>query len=170
MGSVGGSEIQRQEMSRRMKERRAAVDVSIIIATFLLCFLPFWITGICRQFVKSIKVPAEVALATACIFFASALCNLIIYSIRKKDFRSGVKKVLRRIGFCRSSNDIDNNVIGMNNLRFGVNLVTASSQPCSTPPEALATGHQDKGGYGNMAGDRLNFQIRGLSPIPEIAD
>lgn len=170
VGSVGGSEIQQQEMSRRMKERRAAVDVSIIIAAFLLCFLPVWITGICRQFVKSMKVPAEVVLAAACIFFSSSLCNPIIYCIRKNDFRRGVKKVFRRIGLCRSSNDIDNNVIGMNNLRFGVNLVTASSQPCSTPAKALSTGHEDKGSYGSIERERLNFQRRRLSPIPGIVD
>ena len=98
MGSVGGSEIQQQEMSRRMKERRAAVDVSIIIAAFLLCFFPLCITGIYRQFVKSIKVPVEVVLATSSIFSSSSLCNPIIYCIRKNDFRRGVKKVFRRIG------------------------------------------------------------------------
>ena len=31
---------QQQEMSRRVRERKAATDVSIIIAAFLLCFLP----------------------------------------------------------------------------------------------------------------------------------
>lgn len=34
---------QQQEMSRRVRERKAATDVSIIIAAFLLCFLPVWI-------------------------------------------------------------------------------------------------------------------------------
>lgn len=78
--------------------------------------------------------------------------------------------MFRRIGLCRSPNDIDNNVIGMNNLRFGVDLVRASSQPCSTPAEALSTGHEDKGSYGSIERERLNFQRRRLSPIPGIVD
>ena len=61
MGSLGGFEGQNREMSRRMRERKAAVDVSIIIAAFLLCFLPFWITVICVQFVKSVEVPVLLA-------------------------------------------------------------------------------------------------------------
>lgn len=92
--SIAGSESQQrcqqqsqqQEMSRKIQERKAAVDVSIIIATFLLCYLPGWFTGLCRQFVKSPKVPAEVILVTVCIFFVSSLCNPIICSIRKREF------------------------------------------------------------------------------------
>ena len=86
VGSLAGSESQLQVISGRMRERKAAVDVSIILAAFLLCFLPSWFTGLCRQFVKSPKVPAEVILSTTCIFFVSSLCNPIIYSIRKKRF------------------------------------------------------------------------------------
>ncbi|XP_078382201.1 octopamine receptor beta-1R-like [Oculina patagonica] len=110
--NINGPELSqqdRQEMSRRARERKAAVDVSIIIAAFLLCFFPVWITGLCRQFVKSTKVPAEVILSTNCIFLVSSLCNPIIYSIRKEDFRAAVMKVLRRMGACRSSNDIHAN-------------------------------------------------------------
>ena len=143
IGTLGGSESQQQqEMSRQMSEWKAAVDVSIIIAAFLLCFLPTWITGLCRQFVQSINVPAEAILVTSCIFGASSVCNPIIYSIRKGDFRTGVKKVLRRIGVCGISNDIGNNVIAMNNARFGPNLGTVAST--LTPAVALATQHQDR--------------------------
>ena len=96
-----------QEVSRRIRERKAAVDVSIIIVAFLFCCISGWITGLCRQFITSFKVPAEVILVTACIFMSSFLCNPIIYSIRKRGFRIGVKNVLRRVGICGSSNEID---------------------------------------------------------------
>ena len=99
---------QQQEMvSRRLRDRKAAVDVTIIIAAFLVCFLPFWVTGICRLFVPGIDVPAEADLATACIFFLSTICNPIIYSIRKREFRFAVKKMFRRIGVCQDSNQND---------------------------------------------------------------
>ena len=99
---------QQQEMvSRRLRDRKAAVDVTIVIATFLVCFLPFWVTGICRLFVPGIDVPAEADLATACIFFFSTICNPIIYSIRKREFRSAVEKMFRQIGLCQDSNEND---------------------------------------------------------------
>ena len=107
-GPVDAEITQQQEMvSRRLRDRKAAVDVTIIIAAFLVCFLPFWVTGICRLFVPGIDVPAEADLATACIFFLSTICNPIIYSIRKREFRSAVKKMFRRIGVCQDSNQND---------------------------------------------------------------
>ena len=45
-------------ISKDMKERKAAVDVCIIITVSVLCFLSVYIVGVCRQFVKSIQVPA----------------------------------------------------------------------------------------------------------------
>ena len=107
-GPVDVEITQQQEMvSRRLRDRKAAVDVTIIIAAFLVCFVPFWVTGICRLFVPGIDVPAEADLATTCIFFLSTICNPIIYSIRKREFRSAVKKMFRRIGVCQDSNQND---------------------------------------------------------------
>ena len=40
LGSLAGSESQQQEMSKRMKERKAAADITIIICAFVMCFLP----------------------------------------------------------------------------------------------------------------------------------
>ena len=107
-GPVDAEITQQQEMvSRRLRDRKAAVDVTIIIAAFLVCFLPFWVTGICRLFVPGIDVPAEADVATACIFFFSTICNPIIYSIRKREFRSAVKRMFRRIGVRQDSNQND---------------------------------------------------------------
>ena len=91
---------QQEIVSRRLSDRKAAVDVTIIIAAFVLCYLPGWLMGICRQFVPGIDVPAEVVPATTCTFFVSTLCNPIIYSIRKREFRTAVKKVFRLIEVC----------------------------------------------------------------------
>ena len=96
---------QQQEMSRRIRDRKAAVDVSIIITAFLVCFLPTWIMGFCRNFVPGIDVPAEAVLATSCIFFLTAICNPIIYSIRRREFRAALKKVFRRVGVCQDPSD-----------------------------------------------------------------
>ncbi|KAJ7325654.1 hypothetical protein OS493_029518 [Desmophyllum pertusum] len=150
VGSLAVSASQLQHMSRKISERKAAVDVSIIIAAFALCFLPTWITGLCRQYVKSTTVPAEAILTTSCIFFVSSLCNPIIYSIRKRDFRTGVKNVLRRLGrVCEGSNDINNN-----NTR-----ITCDSRIGGTDrSEALAIQHHNEAGlYGST--ERGNVQV-----------
>ena len=104
-GYSGDTKRQQQETSRRVRERKAATDVSIIIAPFLLCFLPIWIVGTCRQFAGGMDIPSDVVLITACIFSFSTLCNPIIYSIRKNDFRAGAKNVLRRFTVCATNNN-----------------------------------------------------------------
>ena len=111
VGGLVDAEIaqQRDSVSRRLTDRKAAVDVTIIIAAFLVCFLPFWVTVTFPQFVQGIDVPLEADLSTTCIFFLSAIWNPIIYSIRKREFRNAVKKMFRRIRICQDS--IDNNIV-----------------------------------------------------------
>ena len=101
---VGGPQ-QQEIASRRLRDRKAAVDVSIIITAFLVCFLPTWIMGFFRNFVPGIDVPAEAVLGTSCIFFLTSICNPIIYSIRRREFRVALKKVFRRVGVCQDPND-----------------------------------------------------------------
>lgn len=170
MGNLDGPPNQ-QEMLWRISERKAAVNISIIIAAFVLCFVPAYIVGLVRQFTKSIKVPGEVVLAATSVLIASSVCNPIIYAIHKRDFRTGVKKVLRRIGICGNANDIDDNLIGMNDLSFRVQQNLSTSDACtSTPATALDTQHQDGILPGSAGRNSLNFQRkRRLSPIPEVA-
>ena len=100
IGGLNGSENQQQENSRRLSERKAAVDFTLIIATFLLCFFPSWVVAVCRQLVKGTEISAETELATTSIVIFNSLCNPIIYSIRKREFRSAVKNVFGRIIGC----------------------------------------------------------------------
>ena len=115
IGSLGACESHQQDNSRRIRtERRAALDVSIIIAAFVLCFLPTWIMNICLWFFKSI-VPSEAVLVTYCIFTFSSVCNPIIYSIRKRDFRRAVKNLLLGLWIAPQTNpsDMENRVTGV---------------------------------------------------------
>ena len=102
-GHEGAGGLQQQErITRRLTDRKAAVDVAIIISAFLVCLLIVRITALCRQ---GIDVPAEAVHVTTCIYFLSTICNPIIYSIRKREFRKAVKKIFRRAGACRDSNE-----------------------------------------------------------------
>ena len=117
IGSIDGCQSHQQENSRRLRtESKAALDVSTIIAAFGLCFLPSWIVRICFQ-VFSIKVSSEAVLVTYCIYMFSSVCNPIIYSIRKRDFRRAVKNLFRRWRITPQANPsdmpMDNRVIGM---------------------------------------------------------
>ena len=168
IGSLAGCESQQQEMAKGMRERKAAADITIIICAFVMCFVPTYFVGNICQFVKNIKVPAEVVLITSGIFHACSICSPIIYSIRKRDFRTGLKNVMRRIGLYKNSINISNEVIAMNNARTGANLATEDSR--STPEVAQATQYQDERLSRITRRPGVNFQKRRLSPIPEIVD
>ena len=86
-----------QELTTRRKERKTSFDVFIIIAAFLICFLPLWVVSFCRQYATSIKVSSQVVLLSNCLFSVSSLCNPIVYYIRKKEFRDAVKKLFRAL-------------------------------------------------------------------------
>ena len=122
IGSLSLSEMQQERTPRRRIESKAAVDVIIIISAFLLSYLPGFIEGLFRRFVQSIEVPADAVLITSCIFIVSSVCNPIIYSIRKREFRTVVKNLFRRMELWRWSNDIDNEVSAMSDLRVRANF------------------------------------------------
>ena len=157
IGSLDGSESQQLENSRRRStERKAALDVSIIIAAFVLCFLPTFIVGLYVRFVKSTYVPAEAELVTYCVFMFSSVCNPIIYSIRKRDFRRAVKEMFpcKRIAPHGSQNDSR-----MTPMSSVIHDIEAST---STPKIKLFNQLQDGRFHEGM---RWNPS---LSPIPEM--
>lgn len=120
-----------------MKEWRAAVDVSIIIAAFLLCFLPSW-----PDHNSPAPVDKEVspkAIIIACYFIiVSAVCNPI-YSMRKKKkkIRIAVKKVLRQIGLNRNVIKIDNDENNPIVIRSTVEYSGRATHP--TPAQQFAS-------------------------------
>ena len=154
IGSLSGSEMQQERTSRRRIESKAAVDVIIIIIAFLLCYLPFFIEGLFLRFVPSIQVPANAVLITSSIFIFSSVCNPIIYSIRKREFRTAVKNMFKRIKLCRCSNGINNEVTVMSDLQVRANL---------------GIKYQDERFQESIGRARLNlFQGSSLPPIAEL--
>ena len=154
IGSISTSEMQQERKSRRRIESKAAIDVFIIITAFLLCYLPGFIEGLFRRFVQSIEVSAHAVLIKSSIFIVSSVCNPIIYSIRKREFRTVVKNMFRRIKLCRRSNDINNEVTAMGDLRMRGSLGVKS---------------QDKRFQESIVRARLNVvQVSRRPPIPEI--
>lgn len=102
-------------MARGILDRKAAVDVSLVVDAFLACFIPLWIVGVCRQIMK--VVPILSVKITNAIFFVSFMANPIIYSDRKQAFQESVKNMMRRIRFRCGSNSSNGNEIVANQPR-----------------------------------------------------
>ena len=133
IGNLDGSESQQQENSRRrITERKAALDVSIIIAAFVLCFLPTWIVGLHERFVKSTNVPSEAVLVSFSIFTFSSVCNPIIYSIRKRDFRRAVKEMF----LCKRISPHGNQTTDIHNNMTRMSSVNHDTEASNLTPEA----------------------------------
>ena len=85
------------QITRRAKfhqEHCAAIDVFIVVGTFLLLFLPLWVSGIARRFLSKDGLDASFHMVPADLTVASAVCNPLIYATRKRQFRQAMLSVL----------------------------------------------------------------------------
>lgn len=77
----------------RAKERRAFIVLGIIMATFILCWLPFFSTYLISS-VTGVSVPGLVF----AVFFWAGYCNSalnpVTYTIFNRDFRQAFSKIL----------------------------------------------------------------------------
>lgn len=172
LGGIAGSNPEQQEIPKRVRERKAAVDIIIIVAAFWLCFFPMYIVRLFRLFWKfGTKVPAEAILVSSSVFLISSLCNPIIYSVRKREFRLGVKNLLRRSGLWKFQGDHNDEFIAMNNLRFPRCIPDRNSMHQEAPLTDHASEDQHRSAMfvSMMELTRLKFESR-LSPIPENAE
>ena len=170
-GIAGFNDPQQQEISRRVRERKAAVDITITVAAFLLCLFPRYIVRLFRLFWKIVKVPAEAVQVSSSVFLISSLCNPIIYSVRKREFRIGVKNLLRRTGLWKFQGDHNDEFIAMNNLRFPRCIPDRNVMHQEAPSTDHASEDQHRSAMfvSMMELTRLKFESR-LSPIPENAE
>lgn len=76
-----------------LREGKAAKDVMIIIGAFVLCYLPLCIMALYRSLGG--RPSAETILSILSVYSLSMVCNPIIYSVRKKEFRKALKKMLK---------------------------------------------------------------------------
>lgn len=80
-------------LAKLLKEGKAARDVMIIIGAFVLCYLPTWIMAMYR--VVDGLPSVQAILSIHWVYSLSMVCNPIIYSIRKKEFRKALRKLLK---------------------------------------------------------------------------
>lgn len=132
-------ESQNEAVARRTSNRKAAVDVCIVVGAFLLCFIPVWILGVFRQTMENTEdVPALASMIANAIFLVSSMVNPIIYSIRKQAFRDAVKKGMRRFGFTCGSNSTNAIGIGADNQVRHPNILPSRASESAAAPTTSA--------------------------------
>jgi len=90
---VRRSSISQEEKYKRVsRDLKAAKTISIVIGTFVCCWAPFMVLGVCYAY--SVKVPFEFANITKWSTYCNALLNPLVYSFVDKQLRSLVIKVM----------------------------------------------------------------------------
>ncbi|XP_048224379.1 5-hydroxytryptamine receptor 1A [Perognathus longimembris pacificus] len=92
------------EAKRKMalaRERKTVKTLGIIMGTFILCWLPFFIVALVLPFCdKSCHMPELLGAIINWLGYANSLLNPIIYAYFNKDFQNAFKKIVK-CNFCR---------------------------------------------------------------------
>ncbi|NXN57638.1 5HT1A protein, partial [Rynchops niger] len=92
------------EAKRRMalsRERKTVKTLGIIMGTFILCWLPFFIVALVLPFCDSkCYMPEWLGAVINWLGYSNSLLNPIIYAYFNKDFQSAFKKIIK-CKFCR---------------------------------------------------------------------
>ncbi|XP_036435680.1 5-hydroxytryptamine (serotonin) receptor 1A a [Colossoma macropomum] len=96
-GGGGCGDARRRALAR---ERRTVKTLGIIMGTFILCWLPFFIVALVLPFCgSSCSMPAWLGAVINWLGYANSLLNPIIYAYFNRDFQNAFRKMLR----CRFS-------------------------------------------------------------------
>lgn len=82
------------------RERKTVKTLGIIMGTFILCWLPFFIKALVMPFCPSCDMPLWLIDVINWLGYSNSLLNPIIYAYFNKDFQSAFKKIIK-CHFCR---------------------------------------------------------------------
>ncbi|KAL7854001.1 hypothetical protein AOLI_G00208450 [Acnodon oligacanthus] len=82
------------------RERKTVKTLGIIMGTFILCWLPFFIKALVMPFCPSCQMPVWLTDVINWLGYSNSLLNPIIYAYFNKDFQSAFKKIIK-CHFCR---------------------------------------------------------------------
>ncbi|KAM5264388.1 5-hydroxytryptamine receptor 1A [Ctenodactylus gundi] len=92
------------EAKRKMalaRERKTVKTLGIIMGTFILCWLPFFIVALVLPFCESsCRMPALLGAVINWLGYSNSLLNPVIYAYFNKDFQTAFKKIIK-CKFCR---------------------------------------------------------------------
>uniref|UniRef100_A0A8C5P0M3 5-hydroxytryptamine receptor 1A n=1 Tax=Jaculus jaculus TaxID=51337 RepID=A0A8C5P0M3_JACJA len=92
------------EAKRKMalaRERKTVKTLGIIMGTFILCWLPFFIVALVLPFCESsCHMPTLLGAIINWLGYSNSLLNPVIYAYFNKDFQNAFKKIIK-CKFCR---------------------------------------------------------------------
>ncbi|XP_015279615.1 PREDICTED: 5-hydroxytryptamine receptor 1A [Gekko japonicus] len=91
------------EAKRKMalaRERKTVKTLGIIMGTFILCWLPFFIVALVLPLCPGCYMPEELGALINWLGYSNSLLNPVIYAYFNKDFQSAFKKIVK-CKFCR---------------------------------------------------------------------
>uniref|UniRef100_A0A0R3S7G6 G_PROTEIN_RECEP_F1_2 domain-containing protein n=1 Tax=Elaeophora elaphi TaxID=1147741 RepID=A0A0R3S7G6_9BILA len=77
------------------------LTLGVIMGTFLVCWLPFFIVNVIRSFLPALISEVQFK-AVTWLGYANSTANPIIYTILNRDFRIAFKKILFNNVLCSS--------------------------------------------------------------------
>uniref|UniRef100_A0A4W3KH12 5-hydroxytryptamine (serotonin) receptor 1A b n=1 Tax=Callorhinchus milii TaxID=7868 RepID=A0A4W3KH12_CALMI len=77
------------------RERKTVKTLGIIMGTFILCWLPFFIVALVLPFCEECDLPIWVQAVINWLGYSNSLLNPIIYAYFNKDFQSAFKKIIK---------------------------------------------------------------------------
>uniref|UniRef100_A0A803TUB1 G-protein coupled receptors family 1 profile domain-containing protein n=1 Tax=Anolis carolinensis TaxID=28377 RepID=A0A803TUB1_ANOCA len=82
------------------RERKTVKTLGIIMGTFILCWLPFFIVALVLPLCTECYMPDWLGAVINWLGYSNSLLNPVIYAYFNKDFQSAFKKIVR-CKFCR---------------------------------------------------------------------
>ncbi|CAB3400433.1 unnamed protein product [Caenorhabditis bovis] len=93
-----------------ISDQKARLTLGVIMGTFLVCWLPFFIVNIMRSWAPHIFNTTSI-LAVTWLGYANSSANPLIYSIFNRDFRRAFKKIIVNIfGCCWQEPDLNKSI------------------------------------------------------------
>ncbi|XP_054843161.1 5-hydroxytryptamine receptor 1A [Eublepharis macularius] len=102
-GAARKNEPKNAEAKRKMalaRERKTVKTLGIIMGTFILCWLPFFIVALVLPLCAGCHMPEGLGAVINWLGYSNSLLNPVIYAYFNKDFQSAFKKIIK-CKFCR---------------------------------------------------------------------
>uniref|UniRef100_A0A915PS00 G-protein coupled receptors family 1 profile domain-containing protein n=1 Tax=Setaria digitata TaxID=48799 RepID=A0A915PS00_9BILA len=118
-----------------VSDQKARLTLGVIIGTFLICWLPFFIVNVIRSFLPVLVSDVQFK-AVTWLGYANSTANPIIYTILNRDFRTAFKKILFDNALCLNRDTCPNESYGLEQLygicrNFIIRIATGMIPSCS---------------------------------------
>ncbi|XP_066477065.1 D(3) dopamine receptor [Tiliqua scincoides] len=83
-----------QQRTIQLRERKATQMVAIVLGTFIVCWLPFFLTHILNTHCQACHISPELYSATTWLGYVNSALNPVIYTTFNNEFRKAFLKIL----------------------------------------------------------------------------